>query len=104
MIKKDKANDLLVIIKTKINLGHFLILPHAMVRQGQRFISVPDIIKTLMTGWHESRKDQYSEEFKEWNYAIRGKTIDDRDLRIITSFDERNILIITVIDLKRSKL
>jgi len=104
MIKKDKAKNLLVIVKAKIKRGHFLILPHAITRQGQRFISVPDIIEVLMTGWHEVKKDQYSEEFKEWNYAIRGKTIDDRDLRIIASFDERNVLIITVIDLKRNKL
>jgi hypothetical protein len=104
MIKKDKAKNLLDIIKAKVNRGHFLILPHALVRQGQRSISVPDIIQVLMTGWHEVKKDQYTEEFKEWNYAIRGKTIDDRDLRIIASFDEKNILIITVIDLKRNKL
>jgi len=54
------------------------------------------------SGWHEKRKDAYSEVFKSWNYAIRGKTIDERELRVVVSFDEDGLLIITVIDLEVS--
>ncbi len=104
MAKKEKAKNLLIEIKAKINRGHFLILPHAIARQAQRLISIPDIIQVLITGWHETKNDKYSKEFEEWNYAIRGKTVDNRVLRIITSFNEKNILVITVIDLKRKKL
>lgn len=54
------------------------------------------------SGWHEKRKDSYSEEFKAWNYAIRGSTIDEREIRVIVSFDDSGLLIITVIDLEVS--
>ncbi len=49
--------------------------------------------------WHEKAKDQFSERYESWNYAIRGKTIDLRELRVVVSFDENNMLVITVIDL-----
>lgn len=55
----------------------------------------------LKTGWHEKRKDTYDEiEYKTWNYAIRGKTVDARELRVIVSFAEDGMLIITVIELE----
>ncbi len=54
----------------------------------------------LKTGWHEKAKDQYDVQNKAWNYAIRGKTVDTRELRVVVSFDEEGLLIITVIDLE----
>ncbi len=101
MARVEKIKNLLTRIKLNASKGNFIILPHAIDRQGERNITVPDIVYALATGWHEPQKDQYAEDFKTWNYAIRGKTIDERELRIITSFDENNMLIITVIDLKR---
>lgn len=75
-------------------------MPHAVERRLQRNISINDIIYVLTTGWHENKKDSYHEEYSEWNYSIRGKTIDKRPLRIIVSFDNSNMLVITVIHLK----
>jgi hypothetical protein len=45
-------------------------------------------------------KDHYQDRYKSWNYAIRGKTIDRRDVRVIVAFDENNMLIITAIELE----
>ena len=37
--------------------------------------------------------------FETWNYSIRGKSVDSENIRIILSFDESDMLIITVINL-----
>lgn len=89
------------LINSRAKRGDFVILPHAVERGNQRSISVSDITQVLTTGWHEPRKDEYKEEFSSWNYSIRGKTIDKIQLRIAVSFDENNMLIVTVIDVTK---
>jgi len=96
-----KAKNLLEQIRSKVKKGKYIILPHAIQRQSERNISIPDIVYVLNNGWHEERKDEFNSGFQSWNYAIRGITIDEKNLRIAVSFDEKNMLIITVIDLKR---
>ena len=53
----------------------------------------------LRNGWHERRKDEFQPEYGAWNYAIRGKTIDGRNLRIVVSFERGKLLVVTAIDL-----
>jgi hypothetical protein len=50
---------------------------------------------------HEARKDSYSEEFQAWDYAIRGKTLDGRNLRVVVAIVAPNILVVTTIDLDK---
>lgn len=69
------------------------------MRAKERGIIAADFEYILKTGSHEPSKDKFDEIYKEWNYAIRGKTIDKRELRIIITFDEDGLLLITVIDL-----
>ena len=53
-----------------------------------------------MTDYREERTDEFKSEHKSWNYAIRGKTISKRELRVAVSLDiTSGVLIITVIDL-----
>lgn len=55
----------------------------------------------INTGFHEKKKDEYKEEFADWNYAIRGKTLDDEHARICIAFIEENhLMVITVIRLE----
>lgn len=54
----------------------------------------------LTTGYREPKKDEFKTEHQAWNYAMKGKTIDNRKLRIIVSLDKDDLLIITVIDLE----
>lgn len=89
------------IVKKGVEGGDFILMPHAVARRFQRDISVSDIIHVLGTGWHEKKKDQYQTEYSSWNYSIRGKTVDDRQLRIIVSFDDKDLLVITVIHLQK---
>ena len=57
----------------------------------------------IRTGWHEAIKDDYRLEYEAWNYVVRGRTIDRRNLRVVISFepDEEGelLLLITAIDL-----
>ena len=48
----------------------------------------------------EKRKDKFDEAYNSWNYSVRGKTVDLRELRVIVSFDDSGMLIITAIDLE----
>ena len=58
------------------------------------------MLHVLLGGYHERRKDRYEELYHAWSYSIRGKTIDDRRLRIVVSFDlETGMLIIMAIGL-----
>ena len=101
MLKKDKIPDLLVRVQRCIEQGLYLDTRHATDRQSERKISRPEILYVLKNGRHEKNKDQYQERYKAWNYAIRGKTVDKRDVRVIISFDEHNMLIITAIELEQ---
>ena len=94
-----KIANLLSIVRRCLDQGRYLDTRHVTERQVQRGISRIEILHALRNGFHEQKKDKFDEVFSAWNYAIRGKTIDRRELRIIVSFDENNMLIITAIDL-----
>lgn len=81
--------------------GRYLDTRHAMKRRTQRSITRLEILQVLKFGFHEKRKDYFDKKFNAWNYSIRGKTVDVRELRIIISFDKNNMLIIAAIDLTK---
>jgi len=97
-----KTPALLTRVRKSIAVGDFLDTTHALARRSERFISRPEILQVLRSGWHEKNKDQYREEYQSWNYAIRGVTVDGRELRIVVSFEEDRLLIVTAIDLEKS--
>lgn len=102
--KNEKIPDLLIRIKNYIENGKYRFSQHAADRRKERFLSLPDILEVLRNGHHEKTKDSWDEKYKEWNYAIRGKTVDQETCRIIVCIDESGLLIITVIRLIRDKL
>lgn len=91
--------DVLAMVRKHLDSGTYLDTRHATERKHQRSITLPEIISVLRRGYHERRKDEFNELFDAWNYAIRGKTVDGRQLRICFSFDPSGMLIITAIDL-----
>jgi hypothetical protein len=101
MSRLPKISNLLKIVKKKAEDGEFILMPHAVERRFQRSISIDDIVKVLSTGWHEAKKDEFRQEYAVWNYSIRGVTIDKRNLRVVVSFDENNLLVVTVIRLQK---
>ena len=54
------------------------------------------MLYVLKNGYHERHKTSFDEAFQTWKYAIRGKTLDGIDIRIIISFDDVGMMIITV--------
>lgn len=100
MKKRHKEKNLLKRIANCIATGRYLDTQHVVKRQAERIISRTEVLYVLKHGMHEAIKDTFDEYYDTWNYAIRGKTIDDRLLRIIVSFDDNNLLIITAIDLE----
>jgi len=77
--------------------GNYTVTYHAEERQAERVVPIPDAIYTIEVGYHEKRKDRFDEAYQAWNYSIRGKTTDKRDLRVVISFDQDGLLIITVV-------
>jgi len=82
--------------------GRFRDTRHATERKQERDITILEIRQVVESGYHEKSKDEFKVEWQAWNYAIRGKTIDRRELRVAVSFDEEDVLlIITAIDLDK---
>lgn len=100
--QKKTSEELFLAITNAIERKNYYFTTHALNRSKQRrnvdrFL----VIKVLKdkTKYHEPRKDFYSFEFDSWNYSIRGTTLDNENVRIVISFDEEDMLIITVINL-----
>lgn len=99
--KKRPGKDIGILkkIRQRSASGIYFVVGHALERMNQRNIGDPEIRFILMHGFREPQRDKYIMEYKTWNYAITGKTFEERRLRIIVSFDKNDMLIITVIDL-----
>jgi|ERR1700733_5428616 len=99
---KDKAkrpsqfDDLFPKIRHCLDMGLYRQSRHAIERELERKIDLPDVLYVLKNGYHEKRKTSFDEAFQTWKYAIRGKTLDEIDVRIIIAFDDSGMMIITV--------
>jgi hypothetical protein len=85
-----------------IKKGDYRDSRHASGRKDEREITLLEVIEVMNGGHREPSKDKYDEGYKSWSYAIRGRTIDDRDLRIAVAFEEADtmLLFVTAIDLE----
>jgi len=81
--KSPKVVNLLALVATHLELGKYLDTRHSEERQSERKITRPELLYVLKHGHHEKRKDRFDEYYKAWNYSIRGKTVDKRDIRAI---------------------
>jgi len=91
------------LVREHIDAGQYLDTRHASERMAERQLTLPEVLYVLRHGHHEKRKDTFKREHNAWTYAMRGKTVDRRELRVCVSFDERDMLIITAIDLDASE-
>jgi len=100
--KEDK--ELWGLFQKKIENGDYLILHHAKKRQKDRNINDLVVLAILENkpGRKSKRnksKDIYIPNHHDWNYCIEGSDIDGKKIRIIVSFDNTLMLVITVIRL-----
>ncbi len=94
-----KVTDVLKKVRECVDKGRYYDTSHSTLRKRQRCISLPEILYVLRHGHHEKKKDEYKPEHNDWTYAIRGKTVDEKDIRIAVAFDLDGMLIITVIEI-----
>ena len=73
---------------------------HATQRGFEREITRPKILYVLKDRIHELQRT-VDELDLVWNYAIRGKTVDKKNVRVAVSLDENGLLIITAIVLDK---
>ena len=97
-----QIENLLAKVKESVESGNYIIRAHALIRLNEREISVKDTLYVLAHGYHEKQKTSYDLAYKTWKYAIRGKTGDGLDIRVIIAFVEK-MAIITVIRLKKRR-
>jgi hypothetical protein len=93
--KKQRLN-LLSQIRGLIAKNKYRLVPHAIERQLQRSVSLRDTLFVLMHGSHEEEKDSFDIKRQQWRYAVRGKTPDDVDVRVVVTI-ENMVIVITVI-------
>jgi len=89
--------ELLKRVHHAVETGDYLDTRHVTYRKNERGISRLEIEYVLKNGWNEKRKDKFDDAYSSWNYAMRGKTIDKRDLRIVITFQGK-MLIITAME------
>lgn len=100
--EKKKTDELLIAIDEALKNKNYYFTRHALERSKERKnVSEYQILRILKSTskYHEANKDGFHESSQDWNYSIRGKSVDSEDIRIILSFDKNNMLIITVINL-----
>lgn len=88
--------DILRKVKDHIRNGTYILREHAIERQEKHRVRLPDILRVLEYGRHEYEKDIFDVKNQRWKHAIRGRTINGVDLRVIVAFQEK-MAIITVI-------
>lgn len=95
--RTSQFDDLFPKIRHCLDMGLYRQSRHAIEREIERKIDLPDVLYVLKNGYHEKRKTSFDEVFQTWKYAIRGITLDEIDVRIIIAFDDSGMMIITVI-------
>ena len=98
-----KIKNIIRISNEAVRTGHLIYSHHANERMKERGILKPEVEFILSSGHHEKKKDQFHAEFESWDYAIKGRTLDGRNLRIIIALVMPNVLIVTAIDLEEEE-
>jgi hypothetical protein len=92
-------NKLKKMIIDCLSKGSYRFTRHALEEQKNDNLDLLDVLRVLKTGVHEKDKTILTNKHV-WKYAIRGKTEDLREVRVIIAF-ENEMIIITVIELKK---
>lgn len=94
--KPEKLPDVLRTIRECIEQERYLFTAHALERVKERGIDVYTAIYVLLNGYEEKQKTTFDSNKKTWKYAVRGKTLEDVDVRVVVAFCEDDMLVITV--------
>src|SRR3990167_3951325 len=100
--KKKTDHELFRLLYEKITQGNYFLTNHAKQRIAERELLELEIINILSGRLSKKRKrnkrkDKYITEYREWNYCIEAIDTNENKIRIIFSFLEENMVVITVI-------
>lgn len=98
-----QLDELFPKIRCCIDQGLYRQSKHAIDRELERKIEMPDVLYVLKNGYHEKQKTSFDDAFQTWKYAVRGRTLDGMDIRIIIAFDDDGMMIITVMHVVRGE-
>ena len=101
---KKSDGELFELISEHIEYGNYIFLKHAKQRLEERAILDIEVLDILegKPGRKTKRnksKDKHEEGRHDWNYCIEGASLDGEKIRVIVSFDEDLMPIITVVRL-----
>ena len=102
MCLNKKPIDPMPKVREHILRESYRISTHALQRQKQRSVSLREILHVLKNGYHEEAYSLFEIKSQIWKYAIRGKTPDGIDIRVIIAFLEE-MAVITVIKLTKGR-
>ena len=94
--KPEKLANVLQAIRECIEQEKIQFSKYALDRAKERGIDIYTSIYVLQNGYEEKRKTIFDKDNNSWKYAIRGKTVDELDIRIIVVIDEYGVAVITV--------
>lgn len=108
-IIKKSDKQLFELIERKIDSGNVLFTSHALKRMKERNITELAILSILAcdkgaTRRRNKRKDalediSINEPAQDWKYCIEGEFLDSKTIRIIVTFSDNKMPIITVINI-----
>lgn len=99
--RKKSDKELFSILDKKIANAEYIFKKHAKQRQKDRTINDLEVLDILEGRVNRNRhrnkqKDKYEEGREDWNYCIEGQNLERRKIRIIISFEDKMVPIITV--------
>jgi hypothetical protein len=102
--EKLKGKKLLEAIRQLISLNRIRSSRHFQEREKQRKIFLWEALHALQQGFHDEQRDEWDHKYQVWKYAIIGRTLDGRQLRVVVSIlVDEGLLLITVYDLNKKK-
>lgn len=101
---KMPAPELLAAIRSAVESGAVQYADHALQRLQERSVTMLEVEQILRLGHREPKKDEWKPEYDAWSYAMRGKTDENRSLRVAVAIEEPGVLVVTVIDLDKKDL
>ena len=105
-----KLEDVPSKVRKLLNVSEYVFTGHAKQRLEEREVTALEAISILRHGYRQPDRDRFNEfdqngvRINRWSYTFEGNTLDERCLRVVVSFKEKDdfselMLIITVIDL-----
>lgn len=90
-----KRVDVMAEVSRHLRCGTWRFSLHANERVAEEGLTRYEIRQALAAGRRAEEHDEYSKTYGEWNYAIRGVTLDEVPLRVIVTFHSVDMVVVT---------